>query len=123
MVERVEGGALEARARGVTLPVGRAREDAFRSVELLLAALGSCMLGTLLTYAATAGLALDAVAVELVPTLAGSPERVSRIDATLRLDGDLPERRRAALLRAALQCKVHATLAHSPDLSVVVAAG
>ena len=61
VVERVEGGALEARTRDVTLRVGRASDDTFRSVELLLAALGSCMLGTMLVFAENVGVALDGV--------------------------------------------------------------
>jgi len=118
VVERI-GDGLEARTRGLALRVGRASDDTFRSVELLLAALGSCMLGTMLAYAETAALELDAVSVELSPRLGGSPERVERIEATLRIEGDVPERRRAALRRAARQCKVHATLEHAPEISLV----
>ena len=119
VVERRADGRLEARARDVTLTVGRS-EGALRSVELLLTALGSCMLGTMLAYAETAGLSLDAASVELQPTLVERPERVESIVATLRIEGDLPERRVAALRRAAEHCKVHATLAHGPAVELVL---
>jgi uncharacterized OsmC-like protein len=103
----------------VTLTVGRS-DGALRSVELLLAALGSCMLGTMLAYAETTGLELDGASVELQSTLAERPERVESIVATLRIERDLPERRLAALRRAAERCKVHATLAHGPELELVL---
>ena len=122
VVERVEGGALEARSRDVTLRVGRASEDTFRSVELLLAALGSCMLGTMLVFAENTGVPVEGVRLELTPTLADGPERVSRIDMSLRITGDVEPRRLASLRRVAEHCKVHATLAHGPELMLSVEA-
>ena len=122
VVERVEGGALEARSRDVTLRVGRASEDTFRSVELLLAALGSCMLGTMLVFAENTGVPVEGVRLELTPTLADGPERVSRIDMSLRITGDVEPRRLASLRQVAEHCKVHATLAHGPELMLSVEA-
>jgi len=120
VVERAEGGVLEARARDVTLRVGRASDDGLRSVELLLAALGSCMLGTMLVFAENAGVPVEGVRLELTPTLADGPERVSRIDMTLRITGDVEPRRLASLRRVAEHCKVHSTLAHGPELTLCV---
>jgi len=120
VVERAADGVLEAQARGVTLRVGRQAEDGLRSVELLLAALGSCMLGTMLAFAENVGVSLDGVRLELTPALADGPERVSRIDMRLRIDGDVEPKRRASLQRVAEHCKVHSTLVHGPELSLVV---
>ena len=122
MVERVEGGALEARARDVTLRVGRASDDTFRSVELLLAALGSCMLGTMLVFAENVGVPVDGVRLELTPTLVDGPERVGRVDMRLVLSGDIEPKRLASLQRVAERCKVHSTLHHGPELTLTVEA-
>ena len=119
VVERRTDGGLEARARGVTLAVGRGA-GTLRSVELLLAALGSCMLGTMLFFADNAGVSLDGVSLELTPTLVDGPERVSRIDMTMRIDGDVEPKRLASLRRVAEHCKVHSTLEHGPELKLAV---
>jgi uncharacterized OsmC-like protein len=120
VVERAADGALEARARDVTLRVGREAEGALRSVELLLAALGSCMLGTMLVFAENVGIPVDGVRLELTPTLADGPERVQAIAMRLRIDGDIDPKRRASLQRVAEHCKVHSTLEHGAELTLTV---
>lgn len=122
VVERGLDGALEARARDVTLRVGRQADDGLRSVELLLAALGSCMLGTMLAFAENVGVELDGVRLELTPTLAERPERVERIEMRLRIEGDVEPKRLASLRRVAEHCKVHNTLEHRPELTLSVEA-
>jgi uncharacterized OsmC-like protein len=122
VVERRPDGVLEARARDVTLQVGRHADDGFLSVELLLAALGSCMLGTMLAFAENVGVAVDGVRLELTPALADRPERVERIDMRLRVDGDVEPKRLASLRRVAEHCKVHNTLEHAPQLTLALEA-
>jgi len=104
----------------VTLRVGRRADGGLHSVELLLAALGSCMLGTMLAFAENVGVRIDGARLELTPTLGDGPERVERIDMRLRVDGDIEPRRRASLRRVAEHCKVHATLEHGPELTLTV---
>jgi uncharacterized OsmC-like protein len=118
VVERRRDGVLEAGARGVTMEVGRTG-GGFRSVELLLAALGSCMLGTLLAVAENSGIAVDGVSLELEPVSAGRPERVDQVRMRLTMEGIEP-RRAAALRRAAERCKVHSTLEHGLRLELEV---
>jgi putative redox protein len=120
VVERAEDGGLEAQARDIRLRVGRNAEDGFQSVELLLAALGTCMLGTMLAFAANVGVSLDGVRLELTPTLADGPERVNSIDMQLCIDGDVEPRRLASLQRVAEHCKVHSTLTHGPELTLTL---
>lgn len=118
VVERGADGALVVRARDVTLRVGRQADDGLRSVELLLAGLGSCMLGTMLAFAENVGVPVDAVRIELTPTIADGPERVSRIDMRLRVEGDIDPKRLASLQRVAQHCKVHSTLDRRPELTL-----
>jgi putative redox protein len=122
VVERAADGVLEARARDVTLRVGRRAEGGLRSVELLLAALGSCMLGTMLAFAENVGVPVDGVRLELTPTFAAGPERVVRIDLRLRIAGEVEPRRLASLRRVAERCTVHSTLEHGPELTLAVEA-
>lgn len=119
VVERLADGTLEARARDVALPVGRAG-GGLHSAELLLAGLGSCMLGTMLTFAENVGVSLDGVRLELEPVVATGPERVEEIRMTLRIEGDVEPKRLASLRRVAEHCKVHATLEHGPALPLSV---
>lgn len=119
VVERRPDGGLEARTRDVTLAVGRVGPG-FRSVELLLAALGSCMLGTMLVFAENSAIELDGVRLELEPVLAGRPERVDEIRMRMVVAGDVEPRRLASLRRVAEHCKVHSTLERGPLLSLEV---
>jgi putative redox protein len=102
----------------VTVRVGRQADGAMHSVELLLAALGSCMLGTMLAFADNVGVPVDGVRIELIPTMAERPERVARIDMRLRIEGDVDPKRLASLQRVAEHCKVHSTLEHLPELTL-----
>lgn len=122
VVERAPDGALVAHARDVSLRVGRQADGGLRSVELLLAALGSCMLGTMLVFAENVGVPVEGVRLELTPTLADGPERVSRIEMRLRITGEIEPRRLASLRRVAEHCKVHSTLEHGPELTLSVEA-
>jgi uncharacterized OsmC-like protein len=122
VVERLEDGTLEARARDVVVSVGRAG-GGLRSVELLLAALGTCMLGTMLVFAENVGVELDGVRLELEPVLASAPERVAEVRMTMRIDGEIEPKRLASLRRVAEHCKVHSTLEHGPSLVLEVEHG
>jgi putative redox protein len=117
VVQRRDDGTLEARARDVAITVGR-EGDGLRSVELLLAALGSCTLGTMLAFAENAGVDLAGVRLELEPVIAERPERIGEIRMTIHVGGDVDERRLASLRRVAEHCKIHQTLEHGPALAL-----
>lgn len=106
VVERRDDGTLAASARGITVTVGR-EGDGLRSVELLLAALGSCTLGTMLAFAENAGVDLAGVRLELEPVIAERPERVAEIRMTMHIEGDVDERRLASLRRVAEIGRAH----------------
>lgn len=115
VVERMKDHRLEARTETATVVVDRpAAKDGdanvFRSVELLLASLGTCMVGTMLSFAEDEGIPVEDVRVELKPLVALNPERVSKIRMTMHLGGDLSQEQMDRLKAAAEQCKVHNTL-------------
>lgn len=121
VVETAPGGGLVARTAAVTMEVGRG-EGRPTSVELLLASLGSCMLGTMLAFARNSGIPVEGVRLELEPVIAPLPERVERIAMTMTIDGPVSERQLASLRRVAEHCKVHNTLERTPELELSIAA-
>jgi len=101
------------------MSVGRSG-GGFHSVELLLAALGSCMLGTMLVFAENSGIRLDGVRLELEPAHDEGPERVAEVRMRMCVEGDVEPRRLESLRRVAERCKVHSTLERMPSLTLVV---
>jgi putative redox protein len=124
VVRQVDGRVLEVAVRdAVTRVDGSAdhAEGTFRSAELLLGALGSCMAGTMMSRAGELGCAVADVRVELRQTVSTSgPLRISRIRATVTYDGSVSPEQEAELARAAHTCKIHATLEHGVPVAVEV---
>lgn len=115
MVARVEGFRFSARARQASLIVDRlpaegGSEEGFRPVELLLASLGTCMLGTMLTFANRQEISVRGVRLDLRPVIAKSPERLERVEMLMELEGTFSDRDLDSLKRVAERCKIHNTL-------------
>ncbi|MDP2622437.1 MAG: OsmC family protein, partial [Actinomycetota bacterium] len=112
---------LNVSARGLSLVVDRLPEqggpgDGFRSTELLLGALGACMVGTMLTFAENQGIEVGTVNVHLEDEAATAPTRVARIKVTMELGGNLTDRELESLKRVAARCRIHSTLKHAPEI-------
>ena len=127
-VERISGRRLEIAARGVTTVVDRLAEDGgpgdgFRSGELLLGALGSCMLGTMLTFAENQKIDVGNVSVELRPVVEEHPERIARIDIAMRIEGDVTDRELQSLKRVAERCKITNTLHAGAETRLTLESG
>lgn len=105
----------------VDLPAGRGGGgEAFASVELLLAALGTCMAGTMLGFAENQGVPVGAVSLSLRAVLAESPSHIERVEATMLIAGEVTQRQLASLRRVARRCKIHTTLERSSVVELVV---
>lgn len=120
-VEQIEGRRLVIRARGNEIIVDDTREaggpgDGFRPTELLLGALGACMIGTMINFARSQGIAVDGVTMELEDVTADKPTRIDRIQASMGLRTDADEKRQASLERVAGACKIHNTLEAGPTV-------
>jgi len=119
VVETITKGVLEITAGKATTRVDRTGDpDAigFHSVDLLLAGLGSCMVGTMLSAADEASIPVGHVRVELRPIVSFGPERVSKIKIKMFVDGEITADQTEELKLAAESCKVHNSL-HSGVLT------
>lgn len=113
IVETTDTGALKITSGGATLTVDRSGDPSivsFHSVDLFLAGLGSCMVGTMLDAAEASGISAGNVRVELRPIISFQPERVSKIKMKMYVDGDVSEAQVEELKLAAESCKVHNSL-------------
>lgn len=115
-----ETGGLTGSTAEVTLPVGMPvegdSEPRLRAMELLLMSLGTCMLGTMLTYARRKGLLITRLETHLTDEAVQGPEPIGCIVVTIDAGRGLSERDRTALRRAAESCKIHHTLKHPPEI-------
>jgi len=122
-VEWQEGARLRATARGTQLTVDKIHEDGrrgsgFRPTELILAGLGACTMGTLLTFCENMDIPVEKFAIRLRGKREHQPERMSEIHLALSLEGDISEDRIETLKRVAKGCRVHYTLTHPPRIEV-----
>lgn len=120
-VEQIEGRRLVIEARGNQVIVDDTLEaggpgDGFRPTELLMGALGACMIGTMINFARGQEIAVDDVTVELEDEAADKPTRIDRIEATMSLRTDADDRRQETLQRVAGGCRIHNTLETSPTI-------
>ena len=113
IVETTGNGNLEITAGKASIAVDRSGDPSvvgFHSVDLFLAGLGSCMVGTMLDAAKVAGISVGNVRVELRPIISFQPERVSKIKMKMDIDGDVTAAQVVELKLAAESCKVHNSL-------------
>ena len=75
--------------------------------DLYDAALGACMSLTLVWFARRRNIPVGAVEVRVERDASGEREGFYRLDAQVRLGGDLSEAQRAELFAAAAKCPVH----------------
>ncbi len=127
-VERLVGKHFEVRARGLTVDVDELEEAGgsgrgFRPTELLLGALGACMAGTMLTFAANESIPVEEVVVRLEDRVAQHPKRIDGIRVEMSVDGDLSERHVASLRRVAAACKIHNTVTTGVAIELTFEAG
>ena len=120
-IEQVDGRRMVVRSRGVELIVDDTTEaggpgDGFRPTELLMGALGTCMIGTMINFARNQSISVSNISMTLEDTEAEHPERIGTIRAVMRLETDATERRRASLERVAAACKITSTLESGSEI-------
>ena len=114
--------------RGHKVPVdqpvqGGGADSAPGPLELLPAALGTCVAFFVKQFLATRGVDPTGLEVEVGVLGATNPHRIGRFDVRVVLPSGVPEKYRDAVTRVAETCTVHHTLMHRPEIVVAVAAG
>jgi uncharacterized OsmC-like protein len=122
MLDQVKEGCFIGQARESQLTIDRLPEqggsgEGFRPTELLLLALGSCMMGTLWTFAENQKIPVQGIHLELTSEELPHPERVGRIEVRMEVEGDILPKDRERLMRVAQHCKIHNTLKRPPEIS------
>ena len=124
VVKDCGAGRFEIRTRDAVvavdlLPSDGGPSDAFRSAELLLAALGACTAGTMRGFAVNQALeGFEGIDIVVNGETAKGPERVSRIDVDIQVRGNLSESDLERLMRVGARCKVHNTLHSDPEVNI-----
>ena len=85
--------------------------------DMLLAALGSCMIVSVVYYSERSKLPLERLYVEILGEQDKSKDRY-QIAATVRARGDLDEQAMQRLTKAAHRCPVHKLLSAGADIEV-----
>lgn len=118
-----ESDGLVATVPGQDILVGIPREadtrPRVRSTELLLMALGTCMLGNVHAYAERKGIPLARLEARLTDEVVQGPERIGCIVVAVELGNELSKEHRKVLQRVAERCKIHNTLEHPPEIRFI----
>ncbi len=102
---------------------GRGADSAAMPLELLSAALGTCIALYVHQFLAVRLLPTEGLRIEVVATAATErPKRIGRYDVTVHLPADVPPSMHALIERVAVSCPAHATLTHSPQITVGLSA-
>jgi uncharacterized OsmC-like protein len=94
-------------------------EMVYSPFHMVASGLATCIFSVLASWADTADVAMDDLAVEVTWRFADVPHRVGSYEVTL-LWASLPENRRSAAGRVAGLCPIHATFHHPPTIEVEV---
>jgi ribosomal protein S12 methylthiotransferase accessory factor len=101
-------------------PQGGGQDAAPMPLELVPAALGTCVALFVQQFLVTRGLDATGMQVQVYTASASDPHRIGQFEVTVAVPNGIPEKYRAALLRVAESCTVHHTLTHKPDISVEI---
>ena len=120
-----ESYAATTRGHGVLTDqpaAGGGGDAAMTPVELLVAALGSCVAFSVGRYLARHGRGRDGLQVAAEFTMATEgPARVRGVSLRIQVPGGVPPGRQAALLAVAAHCTVDNTLRQAPDITIELA--
>ncbi|HUO51606.1 MAG TPA: OsmC family protein [Gemmatimonadaceae bacterium] len=126
MIVTHEGGMKYAvEIRGHRLVVDQpersgGRDEGPMPLELLGAALGTCVALYVQRYCATRGLPTDGMRVEVEQIGAQNPPRIGEFKVRVVMPAELPEHHMAMLERVARSCPVHGTLEHGAHVDIAL---
>lgn len=92
-------------------------EQQYSPFHMMASSLAYCTWSVLASWASHIDVPAEDLTIEVRWSFAEKPHRVGEIDLTFEWPS-LPENRRAAAKRASALCAIHATLSHSPTITV-----
>jgi putative redox protein len=104
-------------------PQGGGEDAGPMPLELLPAALGTCIALFVKQFLATRGLDATGLTVQVFAAPEANPHRIGRFEVTVSIPKGVPEQYRDAVVRVAESCTVHHTLVHQPEIVVEVLEG
>jgi putative redox protein len=91
-------------------------------IELISAALGSCVALYVHQFCRSRGLPHDGMRIEVMPHNATSPSRIDALEVIVRLPVELPAHAMEMLERVVRSCPAHNTLVHGAAVAVSIEA-
>ena len=102
------------------ITIDRAGKREPRSIDLVLLGLGSCTISTVAHYLERKGLSTHALAVELSADFDEKQGCYVDFRLKLKIDDALPAEMHKTLAAVAKTCRIHKTLAATPQMSIEV---
>jgi putative redox protein len=99
---------------------GGGADSAPAPIELLGAALGTCVAYYVQQFCHSRGLPYDGLQVEVEQHGAQNPARIGRFVVRVMLAAEIPAHYAAMLERVAQSCPAHNTLSHGADVTVLI---
>ncbi|HXY69840.1 MAG TPA: OsmC family protein [Gemmatimonadales bacterium] len=99
-------------------PQGGGRDSGPMPLELMPAALGTCVALFVQQFLVTRGLDPAGMSVQVYTAPESNPHRIGRFEVAVSVPRGVPEQYRDAVVRAAESCTVHHTLSHRPEIAV-----
>lgn len=104
-------------------PQGGGQDAGPMPLELMPAALGTCIALFVRQFLATRNLDASGLAVQVFTAAETNPHRIGRFEVAVSIPKGVPEQYRDAVVRVAESCTVHHTLVHKPEIVVEVLEG
>ena len=87
--------------------------------DFFLASLGTCAGFFALRFCQQRDLSTDGLRLQLTSELNAETKRLNRVEITMQLPNDFPEKYRSAIIRATDQCAVKKALLDPPEVEIV----
>ena len=104
-------------------PQGGGQDAGPMPLELMPAALGTCVALFVKQVLVTRGLDPAGMAVQVFTAPESNPHRIGRFEVSVSIPKGVPAHYRDAVVRAAETCTVHHTLSHQPEIAVELLEG
>jgi len=104
-------------------PQGGGQDAGPMPLELVPAALGTCVALFVQQFLVTRRLDATGLTVQVFTAPESNPHRIGRFEVVVSIPKGLPEQYREAVVRVAESCTVHHTLSHQPEIAVEVLEG